>query len=62
LFFVTYCQFIAVKFIVGLLLVTRLWTVEVMHDGVLPPLPRPLIFLAQPVTVQRRKDTNVKRI
>jgi hypothetical protein len=37
-----------------------LWTVVVMPDGVLPPLPHSLILLAQPATVQRRKDTDVK--
>jgi hypothetical protein len=38
----------------------ELWTVAVMLDSVLPPLPRPLIFLAQPATVQRRKDIDIK--
>jgi hypothetical protein len=46
----------------GLLWAMGLWTVVVMLDGVLPPLPRPLILLMQPVTVQWRKETNVKRI
>jgi hypothetical protein len=46
----------------GLLWAMGLWTVVVMPDGVLPPLPRPLILLTQLVTVQWRKDTNVKRI
>jgi hypothetical protein len=35
---------------------------EVMPDGVLAPLPHPLALLAQPATMQWRKDTVVKRI
>jgi hypothetical protein len=46
LFSVNYYQFITLKFIAGLLWATGLWTVEVMLDGVLSPLPRPLILLA----------------
>jgi hypothetical protein len=35
------------------------WTVVVIPDGVLPPLPGPLVLLAQPVRVQWRKDIDV---
>jgi hypothetical protein len=39
-------------------LATGLWTVIVMPDGVLvPPVPHPLIPLAQPI-VQWRKETD----
>jgi hypothetical protein len=62
LFSINYCQFITLKFIVGLLWVTGLRTVAVMLDDVLPSLPRPLVLPAQPAIVQQRKDTNVKRI
>jgi membrane protein DedA with SNARE-associated domain len=46
LFSVNYCQFITLKFIGGLLWATGLWTMGVMPDGILPPLPRPLVLLA----------------
>jgi hypothetical protein len=62
LFSVNYCQFITLKFIAGLLWVMGLWTVTLMPDGVLHPLPHPLILLTQSATVHQRKDTNVKRI
>jgi hypothetical protein len=62
IFFVNNCQLITLKFIAGLLWATGLWTMGVMSDGILPPLPRPLGLLTQPVIVQRRKDTNIRRI
>jgi hypothetical protein len=33
-----------------------------MPDGMHLPLPHPLGLLMQPATVQRKKDTNVRRI
>jgi hypothetical protein len=29
-------------------------------DVLIPPLPHPIVLLAQPPTVQQRKDTDVK--
>jgi hypothetical protein len=42
--------------------VTGLWTVAVIPGDILPPLPRPLILLAQSVIVRQWKDTNVREI
>jgi hypothetical protein len=50
--FIYYCQFITLKFIADLLWAAGLWTMVVMPDGVLPPLPQPLVLLAQPAIVQ----------
>jgi membrane protein DedA with SNARE-associated domain len=61
-YMVNYYQFITLKFISGLLWVTGLWTMGVMSDGTLHPLPHPLGLLVQSVTIQQKKDTNVRRI
>jgi hypothetical protein len=45
---------ITLKFIAGLLWVTGLWTVGVMPDAILPPLPRLLGLLAKLGTLQQR--------
>jgi hypothetical protein len=62
LFSINCCQFITLKFIAGLLWAMGLWNVGVMPHDILPPLPQPLGLLAQPATVQSRKDTSIRRI
>jgi membrane protein DedA with SNARE-associated domain len=62
LFSIKYCKFITLEFIAGLLWAMGLWTMGVMLDDILPSLPRPLSLLTQPMTVQQRKDTNIRRI
>jgi hypothetical protein len=61
LFYVKYCQFIILTFIVGLIWATGWWIVGVMPDsGILPPIPHP-VGPAKAGMSKKRKGSNVRR-